>query len=217
MSCYRYNGGRRSFCQHKVLRTAPRRHARVYIPGSAQVQYPPCGGVAVSVDAEEIHAVRQYARMPVPESSLQKTLLPSYGWLEAVAQTNRNRPGEHMYLLNVTAHFSAAHRLEGYNGACRNLHGHNWKVRGALPAAPPTTSAGRGLQAHQGELQRPAGRVRPHHAERPAVLCRLQPHLREHRPHRVCRDAQAIRPPRFRSGRNRGGESDSSSVIYREN
>jgi len=34
-----------------------------------------------------------------------------------------------MYLLNVTAHFSAAHRLEGYNGACRNLHGHNWKVR----------------------------------------------------------------------------------------
>ncbi|MCD4829510.1 MAG: 6-carboxytetrahydropterin synthase QueD [Candidatus Cloacimonetes bacterium] len=34
-----------------------------------------------------------------------------------------------MYLLNVRSHFSAAHRLDGYNGACRNLHGHNWTVR----------------------------------------------------------------------------------------
>jgi len=34
-----------------------------------------------------------------------------------------------MYKLNVTSHFSAAHRLVGYNGPCRNIHGHNWKVR----------------------------------------------------------------------------------------
>lgn len=34
-----------------------------------------------------------------------------------------------MYKLNVTSQFSAAHKLEGYEGACRNLHGHNWKVR----------------------------------------------------------------------------------------
>ncbi len=34
-----------------------------------------------------------------------------------------------MYLLNVTDHFSAAHRLRGYQGACSELHGHNWKVR----------------------------------------------------------------------------------------
>ncbi|MCB5265398.1 MAG: 6-carboxytetrahydropterin synthase QueD [Candidatus Cloacimonetes bacterium] len=34
-----------------------------------------------------------------------------------------------MYLLNVSDHFSAAHRLCGYEGACSNLHGHNWKVR----------------------------------------------------------------------------------------
>ncbi len=34
-----------------------------------------------------------------------------------------------MYLLNVSDHFSAAHRLCGYQGACSNLHGHNWKVR----------------------------------------------------------------------------------------
>ncbi|MDD4277816.1 MAG: 6-carboxytetrahydropterin synthase, partial [Candidatus Cloacimonetes bacterium] len=31
-----------------------------------------------------------------------------------------------MYLLNVSDHFSAAHRLCGYEGACSNLHGHNW-------------------------------------------------------------------------------------------
>jgi len=34
-----------------------------------------------------------------------------------------------MYKLNVTSQFASAHRLDGYEGACRNLHGHNWKVR----------------------------------------------------------------------------------------
>lgn len=34
-----------------------------------------------------------------------------------------------MYKLNVSDSFSAAHRLCGYEGACSNLHGHNWKVR----------------------------------------------------------------------------------------
>lgn len=34
-----------------------------------------------------------------------------------------------MYLLNVTDSFSAAHKLCGYDGACADLHGHNWKVR----------------------------------------------------------------------------------------
>jgi len=34
-----------------------------------------------------------------------------------------------MYKLNVFGTFSSAHRLEGYNGLCQNLHGHNWKVR----------------------------------------------------------------------------------------
>ena len=37
-----------------------------------------------------------------------------------------------MYKLNVTDSFSAAHRLCGYEGACKNLHGHNWKVRIAI-------------------------------------------------------------------------------------
>lgn len=34
-----------------------------------------------------------------------------------------------MYKINVTDTFSAAHQLKGYDGACRNLHGHTWKVR----------------------------------------------------------------------------------------
>ncbi|MBW6513744.1 MAG: 6-carboxytetrahydropterin synthase QueD [Candidatus Syntrophosphaera sp.] len=40
-----------------------------------------------------------------------------------------------MYKLSVTDSFSAAHRLEGYPGACCKLHGHNWKVRVGLLAS----------------------------------------------------------------------------------
>jgi 6-pyruvoyltetrahydropterin/6-carboxytetrahydropterin synthase len=34
-----------------------------------------------------------------------------------------------MYKLNVISSFSSAHKLNGYDGLCKNLHGHNWKVR----------------------------------------------------------------------------------------
>lgn len=34
-----------------------------------------------------------------------------------------------MYKLNVWSDFSAAHKLLDYEGKCKNLHGHNWKVR----------------------------------------------------------------------------------------
>ncbi len=34
-----------------------------------------------------------------------------------------------MYLISVDGDFSSAHRLRGYQGKCRMLHGHNWKVR----------------------------------------------------------------------------------------
>lgn len=34
-----------------------------------------------------------------------------------------------MYKLNVISSFSSAHKLDGYEGMCKNLHGHNWKVR----------------------------------------------------------------------------------------
>lgn len=39
-----------------------------------------------------------------------------------------------MYKLSVTGSFSAAHRLEGYTGACCKLHGHNWIVRAGIRA-----------------------------------------------------------------------------------
>lgn len=32
------------------------------------------------------------------------------------------------YTLRVTTHFAAAHALRDYPGACRRLHGHNWKL-----------------------------------------------------------------------------------------
>lgn len=33
-----------------------------------------------------------------------------------------------MFELSVKTHFSAAHRLVGYQGPCANPHGHNWDV-----------------------------------------------------------------------------------------
>ncbi len=33
-----------------------------------------------------------------------------------------------MYELKVITHFSAAHQLKDFHGACEDLHGHNWKV-----------------------------------------------------------------------------------------
>ena len=33
-----------------------------------------------------------------------------------------------MYRLKVKAEFEAAHRLNGYDGKCSRLHGHNWLV-----------------------------------------------------------------------------------------
>ncbi len=33
-----------------------------------------------------------------------------------------------MYELKVITNFSAAHQLRIFEGACENLHGHNWKI-----------------------------------------------------------------------------------------
>lgn len=33
-----------------------------------------------------------------------------------------------MYNLQLKYHFNSAHKLEDYNGQCRNLHGHTWSV-----------------------------------------------------------------------------------------
>jgi len=37
-----------------------------------------------------------------------------------------------MYQLTVKSHFDAAHKLEGYKGACANLHGHTFKYQVVL-------------------------------------------------------------------------------------
>lgn len=33
-----------------------------------------------------------------------------------------------MYEISVKTSFSGAHRLDGYDGPCRRVHGHNWDV-----------------------------------------------------------------------------------------
>ena len=33
-----------------------------------------------------------------------------------------------MYELGVKGHFAASHLLKGYEGKCKDLHGHTWKV-----------------------------------------------------------------------------------------
>lgn len=37
-----------------------------------------------------------------------------------------------MYEIKVIATFSAAHSLRDYQGNCKNIHGHNWKVEVAM-------------------------------------------------------------------------------------
>jgi len=34
-----------------------------------------------------------------------------------------------LYRIFIDTHFAASHQLHGYNGPCRALHGHTWKVR----------------------------------------------------------------------------------------
>lgn len=40
-----------------------------------------------------------------------------------------------MFEISAHAHFSAAHRLIGYAGACARIHGHNWDVEVFLRGA----------------------------------------------------------------------------------
>ena len=37
-----------------------------------------------------------------------------------------------MYNLTIKEHFSSAHFLRDYEGKCKNLHGHNWKVEAVV-------------------------------------------------------------------------------------
>jgi len=40
-----------------------------------------------------------------------------------------------MYELIIADHFSSAHYLREYHGACENLHGHTWKVEAAVSSS----------------------------------------------------------------------------------
>jgi len=40
-----------------------------------------------------------------------------------------------MYYMTVSAHFSAAHSLRDYDGPCKELHGHNYKLKVKLKGA----------------------------------------------------------------------------------
>ncbi len=61
-----------------------------------------------------------------------------------------------MYKLSVTDTFSAAHRLCGYQGACSNLHGHNWTVRVSLEA---DTLDGIGMAMDFGVIKASLGKI----------------------------------------------------------
>jgi 6-pyruvoyltetrahydropterin/6-carboxytetrahydropterin synthase len=56
-----------------------------------------------------------------------------------------------MFEVEVTAGFSAAHRLRDYNGKCERLHGHNYKVQVAARSAAPTSG---GMVIDFGDLKK---------------------------------------------------------------
>ena len=40
--------------------------------------------------------------------------------------------GDNVFELTVRAEFEAAHHINGYNGKCQRLHGHNWSVEAVV-------------------------------------------------------------------------------------
>lgn len=61
-----------------------------------------------------------------------------------------------MYGISVKTHFSGAHHLRGYDGACSKLHGHNWEVEVFL-SGPKTNKTG--MLADFNEVKSAVGRV----------------------------------------------------------
>ena len=40
-----------------------------------------------------------------------------------------------MYELTIAGHFAAAHYLQGYDGPCKELHGHTWRLQITVQSA----------------------------------------------------------------------------------
>ncbi|MBR1866724.1 MAG: 6-carboxytetrahydropterin synthase QueD [Lachnospiraceae bacterium] len=60
-----------------------------------------------------------------------------------------------MYTLQTSASFDSAHFLQGYEGKCRNLHGHRWKVEITVAAESLETEGQiRGMVVDFGTLKR---------------------------------------------------------------
>lgn len=56
-----------------------------------------------------------------------------------------------MFELSIRTHFSAAHRLPGYDGPCAEVHGHNWEVEVYVRGAEVN---GLGMVMDFGEIKR---------------------------------------------------------------
>lgn len=52
----------------------------------------------------------------------------SFGRRPGQREIQKQEKGKYMYQLNTHASFDSAHFLAGYEGKCRNLHGHRWKL-----------------------------------------------------------------------------------------
>lgn len=60
-----------------------------------------------------------------------------------------------MYYLSTEHAFDSAHFLKGYQGKCRNLHGHRWRVVVEIAsAALETAGQARGMVMDFGDLKR---------------------------------------------------------------
>lgn len=60
-----------------------------------------------------------------------------------------------MYFLRTEASFDAAHFLKDYNGKCKNLHGHRWKVVAEIQGETLSrTTQERGMLVDFGDLKR---------------------------------------------------------------
>ena len=62
--------------------------------------------------------------------------------LESTAVFAAGLSGQSMtFEITTTRWFSAAHQLRLYDGALEPVHGHNWKIKVIISAAPRTRSA----------------------------------------------------------------------------